>query len=144
VGVFIGIAPVMPLKSILILLITMATGSSTVAALLVATIICNPLTYLPLYYLAWLVGNLLLPGWASWETLKAGIDRMQDVGWVEAIAVAGRMGWDTGLVLLAGGMVLALPMALLSYPPALRGFLRIERKRYEKHLLNTKGKESAP
>ena len=144
VGVFIGIAPVMPLKSILILLITMATGSSTVAALLVATIICNPLTYLPLYYLAWLVGNLLLPGRASWESLKAGIDRMQDVGWVEAIAVTGRMGWDTGLVLLAGGMVLALPMALLSYPAALRGFLRIERKRYEKHLLHTKGKESAP
>ena len=48
------------------------------------------------------------------------------------------------LVLLAGGMVLALPMALLSYPAALRGFLRIERKRYEKHLLHTKGKESAP
>ena len=30
VGVFIGIAPLMPLKSILILLITLATGSSTV------------------------------------------------------------------------------------------------------------------
>ncbi len=143
-GVFIGIAPVTPLKSILILLITMTTGSSTVAGLLVATIICNPLTYLPLYYLAWLLGDLLLPGRASWEILKVGVARMQEVGWGEAIAVAGRMGLDMGLVLLAGGMVLALPLALLSYPLALRGFLQIERKRYEKHLLNTKVKESVP
>ena len=49
VGVFIGFAPVMPLKSLLIVLLTVATRSSTVAGLLVCTIICNPLTYLPLY-----------------------------------------------------------------------------------------------
>ncbi|MBV5317091.1 MAG: DUF2062 domain-containing protein [Desulfobulbaceae bacterium] len=143
VGVFVGIAPLMPLKSILILLITLATGSSTVAALLVATIIGNPLTYVPLYYLSWLVGNLLLPGRANWETLKAGLDRMQEVGWGEVFSVAGRIGIDTGLVLLTGGLVLALPVALLSYPAALRIFLQIERKRYEKHLLNKKVKESA-
>lgn len=141
VGVFIGIAPVMPLKSILILLITVVTRGSTVAALLVCTLICNPLTYIPLYYLAWLAGNLMLPGRADWATLKTVIDRMQEVGFVEAISLGGKIGLDTGIVLLAGGLVLALPLAILSYPVALRFFLGIERRRYEKHLLNKKAEE---
>ena len=144
VGVFIGIAPVMPLKSILILLITVVTRGSTVAAILVCTLICNPLTYIPLYYLSWLVGNLILPGRANWETLKTVIDRMQEVGFVEAISFAGRVGLDTGMVLLVGGLVLALPLAILSYPLALRFFLGLERRRYEKHLLNKKIEEPVP
>lgn len=144
VGVFIGIAPVMPLKSILILLITVVTRGSTVAALLVCALICNPLTYIPLYYLAWLVGNLMLPGRADWETLKTVIDRMQAVGFVEAISLAGRVGFDTGMVLLVGGLVLALPLTILSYPLALRFFRGIERRRYEKHLLNKKVEEPVP
>lgn len=143
-GVFIGIAPLMPFKSLLILLITLAAGSSTVAAFLVCTAICNPFTYIPLYYFSWLVGNLLLPGRASWETLKAAIGRMQYVGIVEGMTLAGQIGLDTGMVLLTGGLVLALPLALLSYFPALRLFLKIERKRCAAHLLNKTQEASKP
>lgn len=140
VGVFIGIAPLMPFKSMLIVLTTVATGSSTVAALFVCTIICNPLTYVPLYYLAWLVGNLLLPGRAGWETLKAAVDQVRQAGMLEAITLVGRLGLEAGIVLLTGGLILALPLAFFSYPLALRFFLRIERQRQEKHLLNKKTK----
>ncbi len=143
-GVFIGIAPLMPFKSLLILLITLVAGSSTVAAFLVCTAICNPFTYIPLYYFAWLVGNFLLPGRASWETLKVAIGRMQHVGIVEGMSLAGQMGLDTGMVLLAGGLFLALPLALLSYFPALRLFLKIERKRRATHLLNRPQEDSKP
>ena len=114
------------------------------AAIFVCAVICNPFTYLPLYYLAWLVGNLLLPGRASWGTLKAAIDRMQGAGLVEAISLAGQVGLDAGVVMLVGGLVLALPLAFFSYPAALRFFLQIERKRYEKHRLNEKDKEPTP
>ena len=141
VGVFIGIAPLMPLKSILILVITMTTGSSTVAALLVGTVICNPLTYIPLYYAAWLAGNFLLPGRASWQTMQAAIGELREAGGVKALSVIGHIGFDTGIVLLAGGCLLALPPALLSYPLARRFFIKLERKRYEKHLLNRPGEE---
>lgn len=140
VGVFIGIAPLMPFKSVLIVLTTVATGSSTVAALLVCTIICNPLTYVPLYYLAWLVGDLLLPGRANWETLKAAVDQVRNAGMVEALPLVSQLGLDAGIVLLTGGMILALPLAFFSYPLALRFFVQIERKRQEKHLLNKKTK----
>lgn len=137
---FIGIAPLMPFKSMLIVLMTVATGSSAVASFLVCTIICNPLTYVPLYYLAWLVGNLLLPGRANWETLQAAVDRVREAGMLEAIPLVGQLGLDAGIVLLTGGLILALPLAIFSYPLALRFFMRIERKRQERHLINNKMK----
>jgi uncharacterized protein (DUF2062 family) len=144
IGVFIGIAPLMPFKSVLIVLITVAARSSTVAALLVCTVICNPFTYIPLYYFSWLVGNFVMPGRTSWESLIAAINRMQEAGLVAAIPLVGQIGFDAGAVLLAGGLVLALPMAFCSYPVALRFFVKIERKRYEKHLLNKNVEEPAP
>lgn len=122
VGVFIGLAPVMPFKSMLILAITVAARSSTVAALAVCTLICNPLTYLPLYYLAWLIGDLLLPGRARWEMLQAMVGQMREASLAQAMSLAGRMGLDMGLVLLVGGVVLALPLAIVSYLAALRFF----------------------
>ena len=139
VGVFIGFAPVMPFKAMLILLLTVLTRASTVAGLLVCTIICNPLTYLPLYYLAWWTGNLLLPGRAGWDVLRASYDTMRTAPLAEALTVAAHMGWDAAVVLLTGGLVLALPLALASYPVAYRFFFMIERKRREKHRLDHRG-----
>jgi len=129
VGVFIGIAPLMPFKSLLIVLITVAAGGSTIAALLVCTLICNPLTYLPLYSLAWLAGNLLLPGRADWATLQAAVDRIRQAGLMESLALIGEVGFDAGLVLLVGGCLLALPLSLVSYPLALRFYIRLEQRR---------------
>ena len=143
IGVFIGFAPVMPLKSMLILLLTGISRSSTVAALLVGTVICNPLTYLPLYYLAWFIGDLVLPGRANWATMQATVDQMRQAGMMHALSVAGQIGFDTGLVLLAGGCLVALPLALLSYPLVLRFFLKIEQTRRDKHLLNQNPEEKA-
>lgn len=139
VGVFIGFAPVMPFKALLILLLTVATRASTVAGLLVCTIICNPLTYLPLYYLAWWTGDLLLPGRASWAVLRASFETMRAAPLAEALTVAAHMGVDAAVVLLVGGLVLALPLALCSYPAACRFFLMVERKRREKHRLDAAG-----
>ena len=134
----------MPFRSLLILLITVATGSSTVAAFLVAIIVGNPLTYIPFYYLAWLVGDFLLPGRANWETLKMMIERMQEAGFTGTLSLAGQVGLDTALVLLAGGLILALPPAVCSYPFALRFFLQLEGKRRRMHLLNNKSSNLAP
>ncbi len=142
VGIFIGIAPLMPLKSVLIVLITMVVGGSTVAALLVCTILCNPLTYLPLYYLAWLVGNFFLSEKASWEALRTTIEQVQQVGMVKALPLLGKMGFDAGIVLLVGGCTLALPLAFCSYPIAFRFFGLLERKRSGKHPMNTKDASS--
>lgn len=144
VGVCIGIAPLMPFKSLLILFFTVATKSSAVAAFIACTIICNPVTYVPLYYLAWLVGNFLLPGRAGWATLKVTLARMQEVGFLEAAVLAGQLGFNAIAVLLVGGLVLAMPVAFFSYPAALRFFKRRERIRSERRLngANKEGIES--
>ncbi len=129
IGVFVGIAPIMPLKTLLILATTILLRGSTVAALLVCTSICNPITYAPLYYLDWLVGNYLLPGKSSWNILETTITRMQQSSISEAIILAGQIGLDTTIVLLAGGFILALPLAFCSYPIAHRLFIKISRKK---------------
>lgn len=132
IGVFIGFAPLMPLKSVLILLLTMLIPSSTVAAFLCTTIICNPLTYVPLYYLAWFIGNLLLPGRASWTILSTTFQQIIEVGFSESLSLVFSVGFDAGLVILLGGMILALIPALICYPVALRFFNRLEKKRARK------------
>lgn len=136
IGVFVGFAPITPLKTIIILASTMVTPSSTVAALLVSATICNPLTYIPLYYLAWVIGNVVLPGRASWEMLEATLTNMRGSSLPEALVIAGQVGFDTGIVLLTGGMLLALPLALISYPLSFRLYASVARKRHQKHLLN--------
>ena len=128
VGVFVGFAPIMPIKTLLILAMTIILQGSTIAALLVCTSICNPITYAPLYYIAWLVGNILLPGKSSWALLETTITRMQQSSLSEALALAGQIGFDTTVVLLAGGLVLALPLALCSYPIAYRLFVKFSKK----------------
>lgn len=136
IGVFIGFAPITPFKTILILVLTFLLRSSTVAALLASALICNPITYIPLYYLAWLIGNFLFPGRATWATLETTVTKMQQSNLSEAIILAGQIGFDTAIVVLTGGLVLALPLAMLSYPLIYRLFLRIAKKRSQKHILN--------
>jgi uncharacterized protein (DUF2062 family) len=128
IGVFIGVAPLMPLKSILILTITLLLSSSTAAAFLVCTIICNPLTYVPLYYFAWLAGDMLLPGKASWDLMESTVTKMEQSSLSGALILAGQVGLETIVVVLAGGCVIALPLALVSYPLAHRLFNKFSGK----------------
>jgi len=135
IGTFLGFAPLLPLKSILILLLTMVIPSSTVAAFLCTTLICNPLTYVPLYYLAWFIGNLLLPGRASWEILNNSLQAILDGGFTESLSLVCNVGFDTGVVILTGGMILAIIPTIIVYPLATIFFYRLEKKRYQKHVL---------
>ncbi len=128
IGVFVGFAPLMPFKSAIILTTTVLLSCSTVAALLSCTIICNPLTYIPLYYIAWVIGDFLLPGKASWILLEQTITQMQQSSISEAIALAADVGLETIIVVLAGGCVLALPFAFFSYPIAHHLFQKMSRK----------------
>ncbi len=135
-GVFVGIAPLLPFKTILIVSITFLFPSSTVAAILVCTVIGNPFSYIPLYYAAWCVGNLVFPGYASWEKIKVSLHLIEQSGLRESLLLLGQTGVETMLVVVLGGVVLAIPFTVLSYPLSLRFFSKIAQKRKEKHLLN--------
>ncbi len=135
IGTFLGFAPLLPLKSVLILFLTMVIPSSTVAAFLCTTLICNPLTYVPLYYLAWFIGDLILPGRASWEILNNVLQAILDGGFTESLSLICNVGFDTGVVILVGGMILAIIPTIIIYPLAIIFFNRLEKKRYKKHVL---------
>jgi uncharacterized protein (DUF2062 family) len=135
-GIFIGFAPVMPLKTVLILAFSFLISSSPIAAILVCTLVCNPVTYIPLYYLAWLVGDALLPGLVSWQVIETTVMQMQQAGLREATAIGASLGLKTLGVMLVGGGLLGIIPALASYPLSYRFFVKMARRRAEKHVLN--------
>ncbi len=137
IGVFIGITPTMPLHTILIIPLTIITRTSTIAALLGSLLVCNPITYVPQYYLATIVGNALTPYELSWARIKEVLDiLLQHPGLQKSMEALIGLGYEAAIVLVVGGTVLALPCALISYFLSLRLFIKIRQKRGQKHLLN--------
>ncbi len=50
--------------------------------------------------------------------------------------IVASLGYEAVIVLLVGGVVLALPCAVPSYFFSLRFFVKIRKKRRQKHILN--------
>ncbi|MDD3814331.1 MAG: DUF2062 domain-containing protein [Desulfocapsaceae bacterium] len=137
IGVFIGVTPTMPLHTILIILITVVTRTSTIAALLGSLMVCNPITYVPQYYLATIIGNVLTPYQLSWARIKEVLEiLLHHPGLQKSLEALFGLGYEAAIVLVVGGIVLALPFAIVSYFISLRLFVKIRQKRSQRHLLN--------
>lgn len=127
IGVFIGITPTIPLHTVLILIVTMLTRSSAIAGIISSWLVCNPLTYLPIYYSSMVLGNHLTPFELSWRRVKALIDTLTShQGFSESMGALSSLGLEAFVIMLVGGIVLALPFTLFSYILALRFFLKIQ------------------
>jgi uncharacterized protein (DUF2062 family) len=136
IGVFIGISPTVPLHTVTIIGACLLLKASAIAALLVATVISNPLTMGPLYYLCWLAGNLLLPGRLKWSRIMEVLEALKNEGFMESLNALSNLGGDAILVMLTGGIILGLPAAIASYFLSRRFFIAVRDKRRTKHLLN--------
>ena len=55
IGIFIGISPTIPLHTVAIIGAALLLRASTIAALISASVVSNPLTMVPQYYLCWLI-----------------------------------------------------------------------------------------
>ena len=121
IGAAIGITPTIPLHSVLIL---------------AATVVSNPLTLVPQYWLAWRIGDWFLPGRLCWERLAETLELIHTKGIRDSLQVLGDLGTDALLVMLAGGVVLALPTGLCAYLLVHRFFTRLRNRRRRAHLLN--------
>lgn len=137
IGIFLGIVPIMPLKTITIVFTTVVTRASTIAAMLASVLVCNPLTYIPLYFLSTIIGNVLTPYELSWQRIKEVLDfLLASPGMYKALIALAGLGYEAMIVLLVGGAVLALPFTIISYFLSLRFFGQIRKRRHQKHLLN--------
>ena len=137
-GAAIGITPTIPLHSVLILAATLACRSNPIAGIFAATVVSNPLTLVPQYWLAWRIGDWFLPGRLSWDRLRATLELFHTRGLMDSLQVLGDMGMDALLVMLAGGLVLALPTGLCTYVLVRRLFTRLRNRRRQAHLLNAR------
>lgn len=135
-GVFIGITPTIPLHTGLIILLALLTRTSAIAGILASWIICNPLTTVPIYYGALVVGNAITPYHISWAKIKSTIALLQGgESFQQSIELLWGLGYQTVVVMLVGGCILAIPFAIASYFLSLRFFIAIRRKRQEKRIL---------
>ena len=137
IGVFVGITPTMPLHTVTILILAFLTRTSAIAGVLSSWVVCNPLTYIPIYYFSTVIGNAVTPYELNWEKIQsvvAEISSAQSFG--HSLQILAGLGLESLTVLLVGGCLLALPFALVSYYIALYTFLKIRAKRQAKHILD--------
>ncbi len=136
VGVFIGITPTLPLHTVAIIGVTLLMRVSTIAALIAATVVSNPLTFVPQYYISWKVGDTILPDRLTWERIKEVLDVLTTQGIADSLKTISHLSVDAVLVMMTGGILVALPFTFLTYYYSLRFFIKIREKRRQKQLLN--------
>lgn len=140
IGALIGTMPVMPFHTIGIIAFCL-TRTSAMAGLFASLVISNPLTYIPLYYFCMVIGNFLTPYNVSWAKTSSILNTlMSGQGFKESVTMLSNLGSEIIIVMLTGGIVIALPTAILWYFFTLRVFIKIREKRRERHLLRSKRK----
>lgn len=136
IGALIGTMPVMPFHTIGIIAVCFMTRTSAMAGLFSSLVISNPFTYLQIYYLSMVIGNFLTPYEVTWTDIHNILNVIvSGHGFKESVQMLASQGAEIIIVMLSGGLVLALPTAVLWYFFTLRLFLKIREKRRQKHIL---------
>ncbi len=137
IGVFIGLTPTIPLHTIIILTLTLLTRTSFIAGLTTSLLVSNPLTYVPQYYLALALGNLITPFHLNWERVKEVLELiLADASFEARVRPLLSIGYEAVVVMLAGGLALAIPFGVLSYYLCHYLVVTYRRKRRQKLILS--------
>ena len=136
IGLFVGVTPTIPLHTALVILLCGILGGNLIAGLTASVAISNPITWIPQYHLSWYIGNQLIPGKLTWERIKELLDFLTSgTGIKEGIIAIAHMGVDAILVMVLGGILLAIPFTVGGYFFSFNFFTTLRRKRSEKHIL---------
>ncbi len=138
IGTAIGLAPTLPFNSLLTLVLTLLVRANPIAGVLAATLVSNPLTFIPQYYCLWRIGNFFLPNRLSWARIETFLHQLSEGGFLDKINLIRELGLDTVLVMMTGGIIIATPAGILSYLLVYRFFFTLRLARQKKHLLNRK------
>ncbi|PID71656.1 MAG: hypothetical protein CSA31_02930 [Desulfobulbus propionicus] len=138
IGAAIGITPTIPFHTVLILATTLLFRANPISAFITGIFVSNPFTFIPQYYAAWVLGDLLFPDRLTWIQMKELFLHLKAEGWVESLYTIYEVGINATLVMMTGGLLLAIPCGLLFYFIGLRFFTVIQQKSRDKHFLNHK------
>ncbi|HIQ37258.1 MAG TPA: DUF2062 domain-containing protein [Desulfocapsa sulfexigens] len=142
IGAMIGTMPVMPFHTIGIIATCFLTRTSAMAGLFSSLVISNPFTYIPIYYISMVIGNFITPYEVSWTKIHRILDVIiSGHGFKESVQILSSQGSELIIVMMSGGLVLAIPTAVVWYVFTLRLFLKIREKRRQKHILREKKKK---
>ncbi|MEA2115203.1 MAG: DUF2062 domain-containing protein [Thermodesulfobacteriota bacterium] len=136
VGAAIAVTPTLPLHTVTIIPITLLLRVSTIAALIAGTVVSNPLTFAAQYYLSWKIGDMILPNRLTWERLQQVLAMVKEADFMEGVKILSHLSVDALLVMLTGGIILAVPLGIATYFLSYRFFDHLQEKRRQKHLLN--------
>ncbi|MFT5698239.1 MAG: hypothetical protein ACI8ZB_001093 [Desulforhopalus sp.] len=130
IGVLIGLTPTMPLHTPLIISLALITRTSVIAGIIMSWLICNPLTFFPIYYISVALGNYLTPYEINFQKVQMLLTQLTDgSGFQASINILAALGIEAIIVLLVGGFVFSLPFSFLSYYLAVPFFTKRQEKR---------------
>ena len=123
IGAFMGVMPILPVRTIAIVVTTVPLKANTLAALIIATLVANPFTLIFLYYFAVITGNAVTTYTLNWERVTAVLDILtSDSGLSAAFSAVGSLGLEALIVLIVGGFTLAIPTGFITYALSFRFF----------------------
>lgn len=130
IGVFIGLSPTVPLHTALIVSLALITRTSVLAGIIVSWLVCNPITFFPIYYISVLLGNHLTPYEINYQRIQLLLSQLTDgSGFQASLGVLSALGIESLIVLLVGGFVFSLPFSFLSYYLAIPFFTKRQEKK---------------
>ncbi len=121
IGIFVGITPIVPLRTVLIFTLCFCLGGNAVGALIAAALVGNPLTLCGQYFVSWWIGSLIFPNVLSWQRVKEVTNLVASQGFASLSTLAD-LGLDAIMVVLCGGIILALPFTITAYYSTYRFF----------------------
>lgn len=135
-GIFMGILPLAPVQTIILVPLTILFRVSTLAAFIAGVLVSNPLTMIPQYYFTWKIGNAVLPGWVTWEQIEHALHVIAEQGLIDGLTAFSQLGLKSIAVIETGGAIIGIPAGIISYFFARRFFLAVRERRLKKRRLD--------
>jgi uncharacterized protein len=135
-GVFMGVLPLAPVQTMILVPLTILLRVSTLAAFIAGVLVSNPLTFIPQYYFTWKLGNMVFPGWVTWEQIQDTLRIISEQGMLDGIIALSGLGLKAIAVIETGGAIIGLPAGVISYCAARKFFRAVHVRRLNKQLLN--------
>lgn len=136
VGTFVGLTPTMPFHTALIVILCIITRTSIVIAVAVSWLVCNPLTYLPIYYFSARLGNTFTPYSLQMSKVREIMEQFQlNANFMDILSMILEAGFEALIVMLAGGVLIGLPAGIVTYYLFLLVITRMRMSRADRHIL---------
>lgn len=121
VGIFVGCLPVIPFQTVVAVVMAFVFRASKVAAAL-GTWISNPVNMIPFYTMLYYIGSLVLPVEAHFDPHHLELKAML------------HQGWEIVIVMFTGGILIGVPLSILTYILCFRSVNAYRQKRMIKLL----------